>query len=306
MCANPYNDMNNSNNENAAEYLANVVKKYAINNTSSEATQVQAARKRVEETIRAKFGNVPHIRYGGSYMKGTMVRTSYDLDILCYLPRDANDAGETLEEIFKNVQAALEEDYHVYPKRTALRLAEKEGGTLHIDVVPGRFVDESETTVFLHQNEGDKSYLQTDPDVHKEHVAGSSVRDAIRLVKVWRDHMALNAKTFALELLVIKLLQDHKSESLDKQFERVLTAFRDQSDTLAIKDPANGKNDLHPLLDEMRGGLAIAAEQTLAQVEQGGWVTVFGPVEDVVNQDYAKRVQSAVAADPTRVKPWAA
>lgn len=288
-----------------AEYLGKIVEKYSITRESDIAKTLQEARAKVEECIREEFGDVPTIRYGGSYAKCTMVSTSYDLDILCYFPRDASDPGETLKAVFESVENALETKYVVNPKRTALRISEKQGESLHIDVVPGRFVDDSKTEVFLHQNEGEKAYLKTNPDIHISHVVESGVRDAIRLAKIWRDRMAVSeAKTFVLDLLVIKLLEDNKEDTLDVQFKLLLETFRDRSDTLTVEDPANGNNDLSSLIDKMREPVRAAADSALKAIEESGWESVFGSIDD----DQKSRdaiVRTMVQADTARVKPWA-
>ena len=108
------------------DYLGKIVEKYSITRESDIAKTLQEARAKVEECIREEFGDVPTIRYGGSYAKCTMVSTSYDLDVLCYFPRDASDPGETLKAVFESVKTALETEYVVDPKRTALRISEKQ------------------------------------------------------------------------------------------------------------------------------------------------------------------------------------
>ena len=49
----------------------------------------------------------------------------------------------------------------------------------HIDVVPGRFTDETKADAYLYQCGGDKKRLKTNLDVHLDHVRDSGVTDAI-------------------------------------------------------------------------------------------------------------------------------
>jgi len=285
-----------------AEYLAEVVKQHSLEDDSEELKELRDARDRVELVLRDKFGTIPTIRYGGSHAKGTMVATAYDLDLLCYFPNDSKIAGETLEEIYENVKEALEKKYTVKTKRSSLRLHDG-AASLRIDVVPGRFVDETKTDVFLHQNAGNKERLKTNPDVHIEHVRDSKVRDAIKLAKVWRDTYAITAKTFVLELLLIKLLKERKNKLLDAQLLHVFEQFRDNADELTVEDPANSGNDLGPILDEARSSLESGGEQALALVAKG-WKSLFTESKKEAAPRSA-RVKVAAENDPTRVKPWA-
>ena len=51
----------------------------------------------------------------------------------------------------------------------------KDGRDLKVDVVPGRYVDTSQTDVFIHQNEGDKERLKTNIVEHVTHVRDSGI-----------------------------------------------------------------------------------------------------------------------------------
>jgi len=94
-----------------------------------------------------------------------LIREAFDLDIICYFNYDDANAGDNLEDIFSNVKGALEKEYYVTPKTSALRLKSKDQQTkgldFHIDVVPGRFVDSSKGDAFLHQAQGKKERLKT-------------------------------------------------------------------------------------------------------------------------------------------------
>ena len=133
------------------QYLEEVLLEQTLSPGGPELKALQQHRKDVEKLLRDKFGNSPTIREGGSKAKGTMIKESYDLDLTCYFPRDDNTAGETLKEIYENVEKALAAKYSVVRKGCALRLKDPEGDTdFHIDVVPGRFVDGDDGDVFLY------------------------------------------------------------------------------------------------------------------------------------------------------------
>jgi hypothetical protein len=241
-----------------------------------------------------------------------MIREAYDGDMTCYFPHDETEAGSTLEEIYESVAAALGEKYEVVRKTSVLRVKDpstKEAKgfaqDLHIDVVPGRFTSDDGDDVFLHRTTGDKERLKTNLRVHIEHIRDSGVRPAIRLMKLWNVRNGIGAKTFVLELLVVKLLKEKNTAGLARQLEHVWTELRDHADSLAAEDPANPNgNDLKPVLDQVRHRLSSVAATTLSIVESPGWEGVFGPVwgDDEGSRRAALKAAAVHVANPT--KPW--
>src|SRR5262245_26426721 len=185
------------------EYLKQVLASQNLGEDSEELKTLQKHREKVEKLLRKAFGSKPTIQYGGSKAKGTMNKESYDLDLICYFSRNDTSAGETLEDIYNNVCKSLEKDYLVERRTSALRLkgrGTESGVDFHIDVVPGRYVDDSKTDVFLHQENGTKERLKTNLQVHIDHVKNSGVVEAIRLMKLWRVRNQVTVRQFILEL----------------------------------------------------------------------------------------------------------
>ena len=176
---------------NENEYLAAILKQQTFAPDSQELNALQEHRGKVERLLCDYFkASSPTIRYGGSKAKGTMIKEAYDLDMTCYFGHDDTRAGQTLEDIYGNTRKALESDYWVEPKPSALRLKDHDPQKFkvdfHIDVVPGRYTDDTKTDTFLYQSSGEKKRLKTNLDVHIEHVRDSGVTEAIRLLKLWR------------------------------------------------------------------------------------------------------------------------
>lgn len=294
-----------------AEYVEAVLRDQTLTAGSQELKDLQKHRAEVEDLLRSEFDEAhPEIRYGGSKAKGTMIRESYDLDVVCYFPHDEDGAGETLEEIYNNVADKLASKYSIERKPSAIRLHGADSGNpdFHIDVVPGRFIDDSESgDVWLHRNDGKKNRLKTNIDVHIEHIRDSGVTDAIRLLKLWRVRNSVGIKSFALELLAVDLLKERKASSLPKQLRHMLEQFRDDPDGLSIEDPANPEgNDLSDLLDDaVRSALASTAKSTLQLVDDGGWPKVFGPVDED-DDDKSVSLQRIAASIPAAAqrRPW--
>lgn len=294
----------------ADEYLSQVLASQSLGDGSDEVKAMQTHRADVEKLIRDTHSDtVLTIRYAGSKAKGTMNKESYDLDIISYVNSGDNTAGETLEEIYNNTKKTLATKYTVEPKGSALRLKgcdpQNLGIDFHIDVVPGRFTDDTKTDAYLYQSGGDKQRLKTNLDVHLDYVRDSGVIDAIRVAKLWRVRNGIPIRTFVLELAVIKLLEGKKKETLSSQMKHFWTELRDNTANLTVEDPANPSgNDLSKCLDDgLKSQLAATAKRTLDQIESSGWEAVFGTVE---KQEKAARVeilrQAAAVATPSR--PW--
>lgn len=293
------------------DYLRKVLKAQTLKDDGPELKDLRQRRKDIEATLRAAFpDSAISVRWAGSMAKCTMILASYDGDMTCYFSHDETEAGKTLEELYEAVEKALQDDYVVERKASALRVKDRDSETyLHVDVVPGRFTSDEKEDVFLHRTTGDKCRLKTNLDAHVEHIRDSGVTDAVRLMKLWNCRKVLGAKTFVLELLVVKLLTGRKSHTMSSQLTHVWTMMRDDSESLSVEDPANpGGNDLKPELDRVRAMLASAASQTLQRIDEEGWEAVFGKLEedkDDDKQDRRAALARAAATLPVLTRPWA-
>jgi hypothetical protein len=269
------------------KYLEDILESQTLDPDGQEMKDLRARRGEVERLLRRKFeGCSLTIRYGGSKAKGTMIKEAYDLDMTCYFDRDETGAGDTLQEIYENVEGALADDYLVTRKPSALRLKSKDlnqwAADFHIDVVPGRFIDEKNEDVFLYRSSGEKGRQRTNLDVHIEHVKNSGVTDAIRLMKLWRTRNFISVRHFVLELMTIELLKGKKPLDLPEQLKHVWTELRDNVEDIKIEDPANPTgNDLSELFNAtVRQELSSNARRTLELIERSGWEAVFGKVPE--------------------------
>lgn len=292
------------------EYLQKVLTAQTLAKDSDELHALQEHRADVEALLRKEFKDCsPTIRYGGSKVKGTMILESYDLDLVCYFPHDDTKAGATLEGIYNNTKSALATSYFVEPKQSAIRLkgldTDHYKQDFHVDVVPGRFTDENKSDAYLYQAAGEKARLKTNLDVHVAHVRDSGLTDAIRLIKLWKVRNSIQMKNFVLELAVIELLKRKKSSSLSMQLEHIWIEFRDNIESLSVKDPANPEgNDLSEALNSMKGTLQPTACQTLSLIASARWDAVFGAVDDETESGKLASLRRVAAAVAVPSKPW--
>lgn len=99
------------------EYILEVLRDATVTPDSAIGKELRARAQEVAEVIAKGYPeSAPRIQIVGSYAKGTMIRHSYDLDLICYFDRDEDEAGGTLEEIYYDVKDTLESRYTVQPK----------------------------------------------------------------------------------------------------------------------------------------------------------------------------------------------
>jgi tRNA nucleotidyltransferase (CCA-adding enzyme) len=286
------------------DYLKAVLDAQTLDDDGPELKELRARRDEIETLLREEFGSSPSIRYAGSYAKGTVIRESYDLDIVTYFPRDDSDSGETLKELYENTKKVLEKQYAVEPKPSALRVLGKDKVDFHVDVVPGRFISENSEDVYLYQSGVEKERLKTNINTHVEHVKTSGAVEDIRLAKLWRTRHGVDLKTFVLELAVIDILSAAQG-TIDERFVKVLKRLRDQPETIDVKDPANPEgNDLSHLWNETIWKAAgEIARQTLNTIDSSGWEAVFGQLPAPKDEAVA-RLHRAAKKIEAPARPW--
>ena len=293
------------------EYLIKILESQTLDDDSEEMKTLRQRRDQVEKVLRKKYPSPgPVIRYAGSKAKGTLIKESYDLDLACYFRHDDNSAGDTLEEIYHDVRETLEAEYLVEPKTSSLRVkgkgADDYGADFHIDVVPGRFVDDSEADCFIFQNAGEKKRLKTNLDTHVAHIRKSGVTDAIKLLKLWKVRRHLLIRQFPFELLIIDLLKTKKDKKLSFQLEYFWQSIVDAKDPILVEDPANPKgNDLSQFINVAWPNLKSESRYALSQIKAKGWESIFGMVEE--KEDAAgrlHRLETAASVITSASKPW--
>ena len=295
-----------------SEYLQNILSKQTLDPQGDELADLKNRQQEVIALLNREFpGADMTISVAGSFAKETMIRESYDLDLTCYFGNDDTSAGDTLEDIYNGVRKALEKDFRVGPKTSALRLRSCQKDSLdkdfHIDVVPGRYSGTERADVFLFLKSRDKCRLKTNLGVQIQHIRFSGCRDEIRLMKLWNATTGLALKTFVLELAVIKILKLPEAPwGVAERLRFALEYLRDNADSFTVEDPANPTgNDLSEYLDsQVRARVKRVATRTLNDVDRDGWEGVFGPVEEVSRTRRAAAIVSVVRENPSR--PWLA
>lgn len=293
------------------EYLAKILDNQTLDESGTEVTAMEKHRDDITQLLLEAFeSSDPLIKYAGSRAKGTMIKDSYDLDVVCYFDNGDTTAGDTLEEIFNNVKKVLKEKYEVEAKTSAIRIKTKEKDHLeedfHIDVVPGRFTDDTKHDAFLYVKSREKGRQKTNLKKHIKHIKNSGVVDTIRLAKLWNVREGLRLKTFVLELLVVKALQGKKdSDGFDNCLKAFWAYVRDHRNSLCVEDPANHYgNDLSDYIDGIREQICDAAEDALDLVEDDKWESIFGSAETMTRAARIEVLNRTVQTQTSPAKPW--
>lgn len=261
------------------EYLKGLLTSQDL--TPRQEADLESHKEEVTKFLRAEFGEAPIIKYAGSREKGTMIRDSYDLDVVCYFP---SSDTRSLKEIREDVSTHLAKEYLLESKASAERILNLRGTTApasyHVDVVPGRFI-EGTKDVFLHVQYGDRERMQTNLKTHIDFIKNSGSVDVIRLMKLWICRNNLGFKTFVLELFVVNALSGFaKKEDLQASVIKVLEEMELNLKTVQLIDPANTNNVVSRVVSATDKSLLIgAASNALTTIDKSDdltkWKSVF-------------------------------
>lgn len=171
----------------------------------------------IEEQIRNGIKGTPRAYYGGSYAKNTLIRASYDLDIVFYW---SSDFPYSLESLYRAAESILDREWQtVIKKKVGLEIPFQ--GDFHIDVIPGKFSSKDENYAYLY-NSRTGGRFQTSIYVQVDYVKKSRRQDVIRLMKLWKKRKKVHIKTFILESCVIEGCKGYDRNKLEPQ---LISAF---------------------------------------------------------------------------------
>ncbi len=235
-----------------------------------EAQRVDAA---VEDAVRARRREVEgalggwgaRFYYGGSFAKRTAIAAAFDLDVVVYFPAEC---GQGPREIYEAAEGRLRKAGHVpHRQNVALRLRYTPGW--HIDVVPGRAVDDSYEYARLWSSER-RAVRQTSLKRHIE-MARAGDREVVRLLKVWRARHGVPVGSFVLELAAERALRGCEAGALEQRFALVLRWLGEEFEGARLVDPANSANVVTDEIEWFRKrDIADAAKEALG----GAWERV--------------------------------
>ena len=199
---------------------------------------LRSIRDKLEQVLRGNWRTGdPRFYYGGSFGKRTMIRESFDLDLVVYFPQTNQF---TVRAFYEGVEKRLKDNRYVTRRHNvAIRLPYKDG--FHVDVVPGRAMDTDYKYANLYASEQDTT-KKTSIKIHIDFVRNGGHQDIIKLMKLWRLRHSVPIGSFVLELAVAQALYNSRSTSLEDRMLEVLEYLRDSYSSARLVDPANSNN----------------------------------------------------------------
>jgi hypothetical protein len=248
------------------EYLQALLDSQIV--TEGELSVLRELRRRIEARLSVFDGN-PRFYYAGSYGKNTMIRENYDLDIIMYWP---SNTTYNIKGIYDAVGEQLKKEFtKVVPKTVCWEIPFQDG--FHVDVVPGRALDTGFKEANLHRTDTGTT-LKTSIKTHIDTVRSSGRRDAIRLIKLWRERKRVPfKKSFLLEMMTINGCNSTSYTNLHAQTLATLEYISGNIETVQIKDPANSNNSLSDDISAMdKAQIKMLAQ---AAINTPYWTQVF-------------------------------
>lgn len=252
------------------KHLQDVLSTHKISRERALLDKHKAKRNEIDEALTEHFGSdIYKLFNSGSYAKNTAVNTKFDFDLMSPFKRDAFG---TLEEMFNAVFDFLNEKYKteavVRKQKVSIGLEfyqDADGDIIKIDVVPGRelnkdqYKDDDKLNLYVHSQFGlfeqGNEHLRSNVKAQVENIRSNadkdSLRKMIRLMKIWKIHNHKSAKSFFLELIIIKAFEkkDITGDLWDK-LKTVMEYIRDNIRTVSLPDPGNSGNNVADSMTE--------------------------------------------------------
>ncbi len=240
-----------------------------------------------------KISKKPTPYDAGSKKKHTMIKESFDLDLLFYYP---SDTEESLEDIFYCVEEAIKDHFtFVKTKNVSIRIdfpmdEDLEKHDFHVDVVPAKRKTDSNTQAWLYKSK-DGTSLMTSLEDHVKAVQEFGRYGILKLLKLWKTRKKIECPSIVIELIAFEALKNEDREkisrrdALKKIFNYITKVLPNRK---KIEDPANRS---HNLLDEdiisenEKNDLIKWSEEALKENldTQIGWQNVFLKANNYTN-----------------------
>ncbi len=227
-----------------------------------------------------KIPELPHPTpyFGGSRGKKTMIKESYDLDIVLYFPETTK---YSIQNIYDKVTRYLgSSNYIIMTKNAAIRTLKRED--YHIDIVPAKRITDSEDSAFLWRNEDGKP-LKTSVVQHINSIREFGRRDVIKLLKLWKVRYDIDFPSFILEQLIIRALKNNLNLPLNDSLIQVFEFISENMETIRLVDPANINNLLTDSLSvydkDIISKFAKWAINENDLTSLDGWKRLFNPTK---------------------------
>lgn len=251
-----------------SKHLNCVLKSHNIENDTDLINHYRSKRDEVKEKLQEKYkGEIYTPFNSGSYKKKTAVNIKFDIDLIIPFKKDEAD---TLETLFTNMFIYFDVDYR---KEDSTLLSVKKQKVsigleflvdehmLYLDIVPGREINDyqkdGDVNLYVNDTMGifsKSSHIKSNIQKQIEKIRDNSeARECIKILKVWKRTNNINVKSFFMELIAIKAVEDYKgtfpTDIWDK-LKYTLEYMRDNVETISLTDPGNPSNKVSDALTD--------------------------------------------------------
>lgn len=205
--------------------------------TRNQIENLKYQRDAIVEIIEDEIGGSPTLLNAGSYAKGTMIRASYDLDIVLYWTHNFRYKPRNLYiEVGRILQSIGRQPIS---KRVGWEIPFP--GDFHIDVIPGKKILDNPDYAYLF-NSKLENRIRTNVKKQVNHVRRSGCQEVIKLLKLWKKRKNVPIKTFILEILSIEGCKGMEKSLLEPQLIRALEYISENILAKKVIDVANSNN----------------------------------------------------------------
>jgi hypothetical protein len=187
-------------------------------------------------------GHLLNTCLSGSYAKGTAIVSGTDLDIFISL---SENLKSDLRQIYNSLFLYMKKEGFSTKKQNVSIGINLNG--FDIDLVPAQRQGSIGNDHSLYDSRND-SWIKTNISTHVELVSKSGLIEEIKLLKIWRNQKKLQASSFFLELIAIKVLSEKKSIKISDNFFKILEYISANIENVRIIDPANTNNNISETL----------------------------------------------------------
>jgi hypothetical protein len=255
-----------------SSYLWDVLSSHKVGKEESLLNKFKEKRDAVKDVLKDRFGDNLYSPFNsGSFAKHTAINLKFDFDLMA--PFKHNAFG-TLKEMYEAVYDFLYEEFNeeAYVRRQKVSIGieffpDNDGEVVKIDVVPGRELNQGQydkdekLNLYVYSQFGKfeqgSDYIRSNVHRQVDHIrqtgdVRASVRNIIRLLKVWKKHGNHDSpKSFLIELIVIKAFDKLTIEGgLWDKLRCVLVFIKDSIESISLPDPGNTNNEVADTLTD--------------------------------------------------------
>lgn len=255
-----------------SNYLWDVLNSHKVSQEENLLNKFKEKRDIIKDLLRERFGEDIYSPFNsGSFAKHTAINLKFDFDLMAPFKRNAfNTLKEMYEAIYDFLNEEFKEEAHIRKQKVSIGIEffpDRDGDVVKIDVVPGRelnfgqYEKDEKLNLYVYSQFGKleqgSDYILSNVRKQVEHIRKSgddrtSVRNIIRLLKVWKKHTDQNyPKSFLIELIVIKAFEKLTVEGdLWDKLRSVIVFIKDNIESIFLPDPGNTNNEISETLTD--------------------------------------------------------